>query len=154
MLQYLDIMYEEMKVWTNTEQCFFKSHGGDQAIMNYLYYSGQFDNVNGGTHIFRPQNGIVKTVGAKGLLFSKGMANHYKELNISNPFQKDFVGANEDTWVGEHFGLTDSKGYLVDSDGERSRVIHQYDRFGKHLGNWMKKNAKDIYLWEGNLVAS
>jgi hypothetical protein len=32
MLEYLEIMYEEMKVWSVTPSCFFKSHGGDQAI--------------------------------------------------------------------------------------------------------------------------
>jgi hypothetical protein len=46
MLDYLNIMYQEMKHWMTEEKCWFKSHGGDQAIMNYLYYTGRFDHLD------------------------------------------------------------------------------------------------------------
>ena len=62
MLTYVDIMYhQEMRQWMIDPNCFFKSHGGDQAIMNFLFYSGKFDALN--PHINMPRDGQVNTVG-------------------------------------------------------------------------------------------
>ena len=69
MLEFLDIMYREMKLWMTTEQCLFHSHGGDQAIMNYLHYSGHFQDLN--PTLYYPRQGTVNTVGVIGLRIVK-----------------------------------------------------------------------------------
>jgi len=60
-----------------------------------------------------------------------------------------FEGANEIRWIGEHFNLVDDEGYFTQIDGSRSRVIHQFDRFGRFnnhgLNNWLKR--PNIGLW-------
>ena len=131
MLDFLSIMYEEMKVWMIEPRCYFNSHGGDQAIMNYLYYDGRFNNMN--PHIVGARHGdIVNTVGRVGNLFSKA---HHRGA-------KTFTSENPDKWVAEHLDITDEKGYFIEYDGSRSREIHQWDRFGNHLGHWLDRKGK------------
>jgi hypothetical protein len=55
MVKYLEIMYEEMKVWTAQEKCRFEMDGDE-----YLYYSGQLPL---STSIANRAGGIVNTVG-------------------------------------------------------------------------------------------
>jgi hypothetical protein len=61
MLEYLELMYREMKVWIADPQCRFNMNGDDQSIHNYLYYTGQFPA--GTRSIPHRQGGIVNTVG-------------------------------------------------------------------------------------------
>ena len=70
MLDFLSIMHEEMKVWMIKPQCCFNSHGGNQAIMNHLYYGGFFNNANPPV-VAAWHGGIVNTVGRVGHSFSK-----------------------------------------------------------------------------------
>lgn len=135
MLRYLDIMYQEMKYWSVTPACLeIKSHGGDQAIMNYLYHSGAFAGLN--PQIHRPRDGIVNTVGVWGYK----IAVDYYQQRKKDPTKTRFLGADNKTWIGTSFDLTDEHGYFIDLDGKRSRVVHQYDRFGLQLENWVNKN--------------
>jgi hypothetical protein len=72
---------------------------------------------------------------------SKGIAHDSKRLNLTSS-----KGDHNKSWIGTHFDITDSIGYFIQNDGTRSRVIHQWDRFGSKLGNWLKNRATEIYL--------
>ena len=127
MLKFLDIMYEEMKLWMITDTCYFESHGGDQAIMNYLYYDKRFNELD--PHVFMARhNGIVNTVGRVGHMVSKANHRGYKSYTGEFP-----------NWLMFHLDMTDEQGYFIEYDGSRSRVIHQWDRFGLHLQHWLDK---------------
>eukprot|EP00977_Amphora_coffeiformis_P004531 scaffold978_cov164-Amphora_coffeaeformis.AAC.2 len=41
----------------------------------------------------------------------------------------------------EEVNVTDGEGFFTQFDGTRSRVIHQFDRYGSQLGQWMRKQA-------------
>lgn len=136
MLQYLDIMYEEMKKWISDPKCHFKNNGDDQSIHNYLFYNQQLPFAEA----IPPRTGIVNTVGVDG-------ANIHREAKKRKGVSYKVYGnvkANKGTWIGDveslDYALTDDKGYFINHDGKRSRVIHQYDRFGKPLNIWLAKN--------------
>ena len=66
MLKYLEVMYGEMKLWVeDVENCYSKLAGlvsaTDQAIHNYLYYTGQLPFATS----IRNRHGIVHTVGVE-----------------------------------------------------------------------------------------
>jgi hypothetical protein len=62
-----------------------------------------------------------------------------KELHSNDPKRKN--------WLGLHYGLTDDQGYFLNYNLlNRSFVIHQYDRYGNSLGDWMYKNRYTLYL--------
>jgi len=62
-----------------------------------------------------------------------------KELHSNDPKRKN--------WLGLHYGLTDDQGYFLNYNLlNRSFVIHQYDRYGHSLGDWMYKNRYTLYL--------
>jgi len=42
-------------------------------------------------------------------------------------------------WLPVAFDLTDEQGYFIDYNGERSRVVHQYDRFGVPFDDWVSR---------------
>ena len=63
MLKYLEVMYEEMKVWINEPKCRFDINGDDQSIHNYLFYTGQLPFA---TAMPQRSGAIVNTVGAAG----------------------------------------------------------------------------------------
>jgi hypothetical protein len=56
---------------------------------------------------------------------------------------KPFPGTEkaEQPWIGPEFDLVDSKGFFLDYDGSRSRVIHQFDRFREKIHPWLKANG-------------
>ena len=60
MLNYLEIMHEDMKVWIEVPKCRFNINGDDQSIHNYLFYSGQLPFA---TSVVNRAGGIVNTVG-------------------------------------------------------------------------------------------
>jgi len=42
-----------------------------------------------------------------------------------------FEGASGARWLGKQYGdYIDDEGYFLDLDGKRSRVVHQFDRWG------------------------
>jgi len=53
-------------------------------------------------------------------------------------------GNGRTNWLGLHYGMTDGEGYFVNSDGSRSFVIHQFDRFGKWFDRFLEAH-KDRY---------
>mmetsp|Transcript_26763 Transcript_26763/g.53377 ORF Transcript_26763/g.53377 Transcript_26763/m.53377 type:complete len:454 (-) Transcript_26763:38-1399(-) len=146
MLRYLTIMYEEMRVWLDNPSCDHR-WVGDQAIHNYLFYTGRFHNA-----VAVPNRmGIVHTPGVQGSMLLEEHAKDMIEktgkdrLVIMNtiPYQ----GANgKDQWIGPQFDLIDKEGFLVDFNGERSRVVHQFDRLGLPFGNYLRN--KQGKLWK------
>ena len=44
-------------------------------------------------------------------------------------------------WIGEKYNITDNDGWFTEADGTKSRVVHQFDRFGKPYLNWMNKHS-------------
>ena len=66
-------------------------------------------------------------------------------LERGQAMERPFRGANGNQWCGE-YPVCDKDGYFIENDGSRSRVIHQYDRYGTPLYEWMVKNPyfKDV----------
>merc|ERR1719188_1743352 len=124
MLQYLSDMYAEMKKWISDPKCHFSINGDDQSIHNYLFYTNQLPYAKA----IPPRTGIVNTVGVDGAKIPKRSYDDVKGKG----------------WIGDvdflNYTLTDDEGYFINADGKRSRVIHQYDRFGPKLGAWLDKN--------------
>jgi len=155
MLSYLGIFHDEMDRWMADPKCHFDINGDDQSMHNYMYYSGMLDDVPGGVVAVKNRDGLVHTVGAMGSLIFETHKIQKKLLRG----EKNFKGGNSEpfdlsaeenpdqtkNWLGLHYGLTDKDGYFAQYDGSRSFVVHQYDRFGANVADWMKKNAKDIY---------
>eukprot|EP00538_Stauroneis_constricta_P004784 CAMPEP_0119547858 /NCGR_PEP_ID=MMETSP1352-20130426/1892_1 /TAXON_ID=265584 /ORGANISM="Stauroneis constricta, Strain CCMP1120" /LENGTH=442 /DNA_ID=CAMNT_0007592919 /DNA_START=325 /DNA_END=1650 /DNA_ORIENTATION=- len=142
MLKYLEIMYEEMKVWIETKECRFNINGDDQSIHNYLFYSGQLPFA---TAIPNRRGGIVNTIGVEGSNLRQEHADSMmKKYNIDkdHAMLKDFEGASGKRWIGKKFNIADDDGMFVEFDGKtRSRVVHQWDRFGKPLLKYMRDNG-------------
>jgi len=150
MIKYLEAMYSEMLVWINdVNSCHFPINGDDQSIHNYLYYSGQLPfataipNRSG-------RGSVVNTVGVEGAI----IARRHRERLMRPPHNmthgdamwQPFEGADISTttnqknrrWIGEEYNLTDQYGYFTEADGSRSRVVHQWDRFGRPYVNlWL-----------------
>jgi hypothetical protein len=92
--------------------------------------------------------GIVTTVGKLGAMVVKAHASHFLETNgweKGRAMWQPFPGATSTNWVGDAYNLTenltDAQGFFLENDGSRSRVIHQWDRFGRPLVNlWMDRN--------------
>jgi len=140
MLKYLEAMYAEMKVWINDPKCRFDINGDDQSIHNYLFYTGQLPFA---TAIPNRQGGIVNTPGVEGseLVEKHAAAKMEKHgLNRSEAMKMSFEGASGDRWIGEQFNMVDAQGFFTEFDGSRSRVIHQWDRFGKPFVRWMSQH--------------
>ena len=144
MIGYLDAMYNEMVEWMKDKNCWSKKAGGDQAVHNYLYYTGKLDHLR--PVVFAPREGIVNTVGAQGVQFSKihykiahalGRAGHKIPYIMSDP--------ERGQWLPVGYDITDMEGYFIDFNGERSRVVHQYDRFGNHVQKWLNQNEGKIW---------
>ena len=138
MIDYLDAMHEEMKLWMNDKKCHFKINGDDQSIHNYLYYSGKLPFAKAIVN----RHGIVHTIGAQGSLIREAHVKQMKKYGQEEGF-KPFDGATEDykQWLGEGFGLTDKDGFIIDFDFKRSAVVHQYDRFGPPLDTWLRQHS-------------
>ena len=44
-------------------------------------------------------------------------------------------------WLSPEYDLTDEQGFFVDFNGERSFVVHQYDRFGQPVDQWLEHKS-------------
>ena len=44
-------------------------------------------------------------------------------------------------WIGEKYNISDDEGWFTEADGSKSRVVHQWDRFGKPYIKWMNKQS-------------
>jgi hypothetical protein len=117
-------------------------NGDDQSIHNYLFYSGQLPFASA---IPNREGGIVNTVGVEGSLVRKAHEAEMKKLhNLTSNVMAAVIpykGATTGLWIGEEYGLTDGEGFFSEFDGSRSRVIHQYDRFGSNVERWFTKKG-------------
>jgi len=137
-IKYLEVMYAEMKVWIDEPKCRFNLNGDDQTIHNYLYYTGQLPFATA----IPNREGIVNTVGVQGAkLWHEKRKRLEKDegLNQAEADKRSYPGANSKTWIGTEINVTDAEGFFTQYDGTRSRVIHQFDRYGSRLGQWMHK---------------
>jgi hypothetical protein len=135
MLQYLAIMYEEMKVWISDPKCRFDINGDDQSIHNYLYYSGRLPFA---TSIPNRHGGIVNTIGHHAAQLYK---QYIRTDNSSVPDRATYPGANAQTWIGPEFNLTNADGWFIEFDGSISRVVHQWDRFNAPYVHWLRHQS-------------
>jgi hypothetical protein len=112
-------------------------NGDDQSIHNHLFYSGQLPFA---TAVANRRNGIVNTVGVEGsIVFKKHRADM---LKVGQEPDHPYPGAAGDRWIGEEYNVCDDEGYFTEFDGTRSRVIHQWDRFGvPYIRRWMGKQG-------------
>lgn len=125
MIQYMTALHHEMLEWQSNADCYNQTwHGGDQAVLNYLYHSGGLDHLN--PQVLNPREGIVNTVGAIAIKYNEFLVEFKKKAKFSLP---EYFGQTKSTWISAHYDLTDHKGFFLDFNGERSRVVHQFDRF-------------------------
>lgn len=130
-LQYLKAMHDEMLEWMAHSQCRFNGNGDDQAIHNYLFYSGKLPFAKA----IPNRVGIVHTAGKQGALVLKANKQYLKgDSSQNDPAWKDHAPMRcQQNWLDPVFDLTDDEGFFLDHDGQRSAVVHQYDRFGPLL---------------------
>lgn len=126
-----------MKKWISDPKCHFPNNGDDQSIHNYLFYTHQLHNAKA----IPPRTGIVNTVGVDGSNINKQVEEKGGGLRHRTAYDNVKDGG----WIGDvdflDYALTDDEGYFINVDGKRSRVIHQYDRFGSPLSVWLDKNV-------------
>jgi hypothetical protein len=140
MLKYLEVMYEEMKVWMGRrEQCWFDIERDDQAIHNYLYYSGQLPFA---TSVAHRTGGIVHVAGHEASHLAEAhFARLKKEKGLERRDAKQipYEDATNKSWLGLSYKLTDEYGRLTEHDGSISRVIHQFDLFQHMYVSWLDR---------------
>lgn len=104
----------------DTVQCWKKGIESDQGYQNYLYYNGKFTSPLGhGNATFNHQgHGIVNTIGA---------------LN-GRRVPKEMKGP-----LDTHWKIRDSEGYILNYDGTRSAVVHQWDRWYSEVVQFLDK---------------
>jgi hypothetical protein len=140
MLDYLNVIYEEMKLWISTEECRFFTVGDDQSIHNWLFYAGKIPNA-----VAIPiREGMVNTIGYEAsLIFDAHLADGFAQ-NFTFEYirdEMDLKGATSKSWIGPEYGLTDEHGYFTNKDGSRSPMIHQFDRLGYlAFDRWREKH--------------
>eukprot|EP01036_Dinobryon_divergens_P030362 gene30362-39595_t len=101
---YLRTMLQSM----DTVKCWLKGIESDQGYQNYLFYNGHFNTELGNATLFHQGNGVVNTIGAM---------NGYR-------VPKEKKGPLDKFWK-----IRDADGYILNNDGTRSAVVHQWDRF-------------------------
>ena len=168
MIDYLNIMQIEMYEWmSHPICCCFDTNGDDQSMHNYLYYSGKLNNtsIRGGVTSIINRMGIINTVGAQASLILHSHTENKKALHTAkneysgnshnDPYDlsRDEDGKDKPkshperkNWLGLQYGLTDSDGYFLDMNGQRSYAVHQYDRFGGNYYDWINKNKYKLFL--------
>mmetsp|Transcript_15289 Transcript_15289/g.44202 ORF Transcript_15289/g.44202 Transcript_15289/m.44202 type:complete len:498 (+) Transcript_15289:180-1673(+) len=144
MLQYLSTMYEEMQAWTKDKKCCCnKMNGDDQSIHNFLFYTGKLPFAKA----IPNRMGIINTAGVQGSFAIESHSENWVKEGLTRPesMGKSYQGAKSHRWIGKEFDLTDSSGFFTDHNGERSRVVHQYDRFGIPMRDYLTKNKGPLY---------
>lgn len=164
MIQYLEIMSRELHDWSQSESCrLWQRQGGDQAVHNYLYYTGRFPpSVQ--VIPFRSPGSIVITVGIWGkvvqdmiratsvessaLLLSSSSGNTHHSIEwtggSTGSHGKSAMGTGTiGSWIDlAKWNVTDEEGYFVDSTNRRCSVVHQYDRFGwAGIDEWLQTSG-------------
>ncbi|CAB9518480.1 expressed unknown protein [Seminavis robusta] len=151
MLSYLNIMVQEMMEWMKSPDCCCNyMSGDDQTIHNYLYYTGKIPQAIPHSVAIPNGQGLVHTVGKYGAKVLKAKRDYYKGLGLDgrHALENPYTTIQEEkdgNWLGNNWlssmdltiPLTDVQGYFVNSKGERSFVVHQYDRFGSPMNRWL-----------------
>ena len=137
MMDYLNTMYEEMKIWISTKECRLWTIADDQSIHNLLFYAGKLANA-----VAIPLGyGIVNTIGVETAEIFELHAEKWALQNITRWYGTDHMqldGATNRSWIGTKYRLTDEDGYFINKDGSKSHVIHQFDRTNvQSFMNWM-----------------
>ena len=96
----------------DTQKCWLKGIESDQGYQNYLYHKGFFNTNDGNATLFHQGYGAVNTIGAM------------------NGFRvpKEMKGRLDTFWK-----IIDNDGFVLNYDGTRSAVVHQWDRFADQL---------------------
>jgi hypothetical protein len=144
MLSYLSEMVKEMKAWMQDPKCCcLKMSGDDQAIHNYLYYTGRLPYATA----VKNRMGLVNTVGGQGSLVFEANRRHIMEKQLvaideapNDPYTNEADEA-KGLWLGLEYDLTDKDGYFIDFNGERSFIIHQFDRYGPRFDIWLSDKS-------------
>lgn len=135
MIDYLNIMEEEMNAWMADRKCHFKTNGDDQSIHNYLYYQGKLPFAKAIPNGL----GIVNTVGVQASVIREAHRDRMEAKGKSETDAYEGTKLGEKPWITEEYDVTDKEGYILDHDGKKSAVVHQYDRFGIPLKVWLER---------------
>jgi hypothetical protein len=102
-------------------------------------YSGQLPFA---TVVANRRNGIVNTVGIEG---SKTFKKHKAAMiKIGKQPGNPYPGVDgKNRWIGKDYNICDDEGFFIEYDGRRSRVIHQYDRYGLPFLSWL--NSQEFF---------
>jgi len=93
--------------------CHNKGVPSDQGYLNKMFYSNQLPLAVVQERGF----GIVNTVGC---------------MDGSRPRKEGYLPADH-VALGAYWGIVDAEGWILQNDGTRSPVVHQWDRFYKEL---------------------
>ena len=128
MLHYLQVMAEELKDWASHKDCrLVNKQGGDQAVHNYVYYSGKLTKHNTRVVPFDDPDSIVTTAGVWG-----------------NVVHTDSNGTVQSWHDLQQWNVTDAQGYFRQGAMTRASVVHQFDRFGWVPGYSQWLNEKEL----------
>jgi hypothetical protein len=120
-------------------QCWRKGIESDQGYQNYLFYKGFFHTNEGNATLFHQGDGIVNTIGAMNgkryttiFTFNYNVDHDFFRYIISVP--KEMKGPLDVFWK-----VRDKDGFILNNDGTRSAVVHQWDRFYSEIIHWLDK---------------
>lgn len=113
--RYVNRMIQEM----DSQKCHVtRGTESDQGYHNYLFHTGKLAEAGIRVVAHEQGKGIVNTVGAM------------------NGFR---VPADKKGPLGSFWKARDADGYIINWDGQKSPVVHQWDRFAKELIKWIDK---------------
>ena len=99
--------------------CHHRNVPSDQGYVNYLFYSGRLPAE---TFVETRGDGVVNTVGS---------------LDGSRPRKAGYLPESHVN-LGEYWNMRDGEGYVLEDDGStRSAAVHQWDRFGLELHDFV-----------------
>ena len=119
MLTYLDTLVGEFSsLLANTSAACRPPHMNDQTVLNMLYYTGRLVTAVPSVTVQPAWNlGVVQTVGS-------GCARVVNGTHIDG--LRDII-------------QTDSAGFVLNADGQRAPVVHQWDRCFKWIHPWVMR---------------
>ena len=92
----------------------------DQGYHNYLYHTGKMAAAGLNVKRNAQGTGVVNTVGAM---------NGYR------------VPAHKKGPLGTFWKARDAEGWVINWDGTRSAVVHQWDRFAPEMRGWIDRTV-------------
>ncbi len=140
MIEYLNVMMNEFTYWMTDPNCRMQGYGDDQAIHNYLYYTGQFKDAKAVPH----RTGPIHVVGYEASNIQDKATKQAKGRGLSDLPRDFYVKYAWQQWLPAEFGLLDpNTGMIVNLDGKPSAQVHQYDRFGNLCSGWLDKMKEE-----------